>query len=118
MCYVYANLCVNLCEGINCYKSLPKHKTIIEDPDNIIQDFKNCEVRFYFITKTIYCAHFKDRTDKIDKIVVYFTVYFCDCSFGEIPIVLQLFGSFGLFSPSLIQDLFAHKDFKRALFSK
>ena len=31
---------------------------------------------------------FNDRTDKI---VVYFTVYFCGCSFGEIPIVLQLF---------------------------
>ena len=27
-------------EGINCYKSLPKHKTIIKDLDNIIQDFK------------------------------------------------------------------------------
>ena len=38
MCYVYANLCVKLCEGINGYKFLPKHKTIIEDPDNIIQD--------------------------------------------------------------------------------
>ena len=96
MCYVYANLCVNLCEGINCYKSL-------------------FEVRFYFITKSIYCAHFNDRTDKI---VVYFTVYFCGCSFGEIPIVLQLFGSFGLFSPCLIEDLFAHKDYKRALFAK
>ena len=58
---------------------------------------------------------FNDRTDKI---VVYFTVYFCGCSFGEIPIVLKLFGSFGLFFPCLIEDLFAHKDFKRALFSK
>ena len=43
-----------------------------------------------------------------DKIVVYFTVYFCGC----------MFGSLGLFSPCLIEDLFAHKDFKRALFSK
>ena len=40
MGYVYANLYVSLREGINCYKSLPKHKTIIEDLDNIIQDFK------------------------------------------------------------------------------
>ena len=40
-CYVYANLYVNLIrERINCYKSLPKHKTIIEDLDNIIQDCK------------------------------------------------------------------------------
>ena len=46
MCYVYANLHVNLREGINCYQSLPKHKTIIDDLDNTIQDFKNCEVRF------------------------------------------------------------------------
>ena len=46
---MYANLYVNLCEGINCHKSLPKQKTIIEDPDNIIQDFKT-EVRFYFIS--------------------------------------------------------------------
>ena len=38
MWYVYANLYVNLSEGINCYKSLPKQKTIIEDPDNIIQE--------------------------------------------------------------------------------
>ena len=53
----------------------------------------------------LYCAHFNDRTDKI---VVYFTVYFCCC----------MFGSFGLFSPCLIEDLFGHKDFKRALFSK
>ena len=30
---------LGLREGINCYKSLPKHKTIIEDLDNII-DFK------------------------------------------------------------------------------
>ena len=36
----------------------------------------------------------------------------------KIPIVLRLFGSFGLFSPCLIEDLFAHKDFKRAVFSK
>ena len=40
MGYVYANLYVSLREGINCYKSLPKHITIIEDLDNIIQDFK------------------------------------------------------------------------------
>ena len=52
MWYVYANLYVNLCEGINCYKSLPKQKTIIEDPDNIIQDFKT-KVRFYFINDKI-----------------------------------------------------------------
>ena len=44
--FVLANLCVNLCEGINCYKSLPKHKTIIEDPDNIIQDFKTVRLGF------------------------------------------------------------------------
>ena len=50
--------------------------------------------------------------------ISHFTVYFRDCSFGEIPIVPQLFGSFGLFSPCLIEDLFAHKDFKRALFPK
>ena len=39
---VYANLLVNLSlrEGTYCYKSLPKHKTVIEDLDNIIQDFK------------------------------------------------------------------------------
>ena len=37
---------------MNCYKSLPKHNTIIEDPDNIIQDFKT-EVRFYFINNKI-----------------------------------------------------------------
>ena len=38
--YVYANH-VNLREGKNnCYKSLPKHKTIIEDLDNIIQELK------------------------------------------------------------------------------
>ena len=46
MCYVYANLYVNLREGINCYKSLPKHKTITEDPDNIIQDFKTVSLGF------------------------------------------------------------------------
>ena len=40
MCYVYANLNVNLREGINYYKSLPNHKTIIEELDNIIQDFR------------------------------------------------------------------------------
>ena len=40
MCYVYAILYVNLREGMNCYKSLPIHKTTFEDPDNIIQDFK------------------------------------------------------------------------------
>ena len=39
-------------------------------------------------------------------------------SVTDIPIVLQLFGSYGPFSPCLIEDLFAHKDFKRALFSK
>ena len=38
--YVYANLYVNLRQGINCYKSLPKYKIIIEDLDSIIQDFK------------------------------------------------------------------------------
>ena len=27
-------------EGINCYKSPSKHKTIVKDLDNIIQDFK------------------------------------------------------------------------------
>ena len=37
---VYANFYVNLREGINCYKSLPKYKTIIEDLGNIIQDFE------------------------------------------------------------------------------
>ena len=37
---MYANLYVSLREGINCYKSLPKHKTIIEDLDNIIQVFE------------------------------------------------------------------------------
>ena len=38
---MYANFYINLIrEGINCYKSLPKHKIIIEDLDNIIQDFK------------------------------------------------------------------------------
>ena len=52
MCYVHANLHVDLREGINCYKSLPKQKSIIEDPDNIIQDFKT-EVRFYFINNKI-----------------------------------------------------------------
>ena len=37
-------------------------------------------------------------------------------SVTEIPlIVLKLFGSFGLFSPCLREDLFAHKDYKRAL---
>ena len=46
VCYVYANLYVNSCEGINCYKSLPKHKTIMEDPDNIIQDFKTVRLGF------------------------------------------------------------------------
>ena len=40
VCYVYANLYVNLREGINWYKSLPKHKTIIKDLENIIQGFK------------------------------------------------------------------------------
>ena len=34
------NLYVNLREGINCYKSLPKQKTIIEDLDNIMQILK------------------------------------------------------------------------------
>ena len=43
---MYANLRVKLCEGINCYNSLPKHKTIIEDPDNIIQDFKTVRLGF------------------------------------------------------------------------
>ena len=38
--WCYANLYVNLREGINYYKSPPKHKTIIEELDNIIQDFK------------------------------------------------------------------------------
>ena len=60
-------------------KSLAKHKTIIEDLDNIIKDFKT-EVRF--ITKWIHCgAHFNERTDKIG-------VYFSGRSFVEIPIVL------------------------------
>ena len=40
----YANLLVNVISlrvgNIICYKSLPKHKTVIEDLDNIIQDFK------------------------------------------------------------------------------
>ena len=31
---------VNLREGIDWYKSLPKHKTIIKDLDKIIQGFK------------------------------------------------------------------------------
>ena len=31
-------------EGLSCYKSLLKHKTTIEDLDNIIQDFET--VRF------------------------------------------------------------------------
>ena len=84
MCYVYANLYVSLCEGINCYKYLPKHKTIIEDLDNIIQVFLNGEVSF--ITKSIHCAHFNERAEKI-------VVSFYDCSFGEIPIMLYLFGS-------------------------
>ena len=75
MCYVYANLYVNLREGINCKKSLPKHKTIIEDLDNIKQDFKT-KVRY--ITKSIPYAHFNERTDKIQKMVV----YFCGCSFS------------------------------------
>ena len=39
------NLYVNLCEGINFYKSLPQHKTIIEDRD-IIQDFKTVRLGF------------------------------------------------------------------------
>ena len=43
---MYANLYVNLCEGINCYKSLPKHKTVLEDPENIIQDFKTVRLGF------------------------------------------------------------------------
>ena len=34
----------DLGEGINCYKSLPKHKTIIKDLDNIIQDFKTARL--------------------------------------------------------------------------
>ena len=34
------NLYVNLREGINCYKSLPKQKNIIEDLDNIMQILK------------------------------------------------------------------------------
>ena len=70
MWYVYANLYVNLCERINCYKSLPKQKTIIEDPDNIIQDFKT-EVRFYFINNKIDILRSLQGTR----------------SFGEIPIV-------------------------------
>ena len=37
---------VKRCEEINCYKSLPKHKTVIEDPDNIIQDFKTMRLGF------------------------------------------------------------------------
>ena len=37
---------INLCEGINYYKSLPKHETIIEKPDNIIQDFKTVRLGF------------------------------------------------------------------------
>ena len=41
------NLYVNLCDGINCYKSLPKHETIIElDSDNIIQEFKTVRLGF------------------------------------------------------------------------
>ena len=51
-----------------------------------------------------------ERTDKI-------VVYFWGRSFGEIPIVLQLCGSFGLFFPRRIKNLFAHKDYKRALFA-
>ena len=82
-----------------------------------MQDFKT-EIRFYFINNKIDILRSLQWPHRQDKIVVYFTVYFCDCSFGEIPIVPQLFGSFGLFSPCLIEDLFAHKDFKRALFPK
>ena len=41
------NLYVNLCDGKNCYKSLPKHETIIElDSDNIIQEFKTVRLGF------------------------------------------------------------------------
>ena len=47
---------------------------MIEDLDNIIQDFKT-KVRY--ITKSIPYAHFNERTDKI-------VVYFCGCSFSEI----------------------------------
>ena len=83
MWYVYASLCVNLCEGINCYKSLPKQKTIIEDPVKIIQDFKT-EIRFYFINNKIDILRLLQFNERTDKIVV----YFCGCSFGEIPIVL------------------------------
>ena len=71
MCYVYANLHlfhVNLRQGINGYKSLPKHKTIIDDLDNIIQDFKTVRLGLY-IAKSMLCAHFNERTDKTDKIV-------------------------------------------------
>ena len=50
----------------------------MEDLNNIIQDFKT-KVRY--ITKSTPYSHFNERTDKI-------VVYFCGCSFGEIPIVL------------------------------
>ena len=50
----------------------------MEDLNNIIQDFKT-KVRY--IKKSIPYAQFNERTDKI-------LVYFCGCSFSEIPILL------------------------------
>ena len=46
-------------------------------------------------------------------------VYFCGRSFGEIPIVLYLFGGYiwSVF-PLPIEDLFAYKDYKQSLFAK
>ena len=73
---MYANLYVNLCEEINCYKSLPKHKTVIEDPDNIIQDFKTMRLGF-----TVE----QNRYTALTSINAQTRSWF---SFGEIPIVL------------------------------
>ena len=95
---MYANLYVNLREGINCYKSLPKHKTITEDLDNIIQDFK-----------TVRLGLKQNRYTALTSINAPTSSWFISAAAVR---------SFGLFSPCLIEDIFAYKDYNWALFAK
>ena len=60
------------------------------------------EVRF--IAKSMFCAHFNERTDKTDKIVAYFS----GCSSSALSVCFSC----------LIDDLFLHKDYKQVLFAK
>ena len=101
MCYVYAH---PSCKFTRRNKSQPKHKTIIEDLDIIIQDFK-----------TVRLGLQQNRYTALTSKNVQTRLWFISAAVASVKFLLFC-AVWALLLP--IEDLFAYKDYKQSLFAK